>query len=229
MQASTKAAVLWISLSIPIAVLTIGTQSPAAEGKEIRLQWAFGALTGPEENPRLVSIEEHAVLSSGDRMKIFLQPQIDCFVYLFYRSSQKELMVLLPARGIGSRATAGARTMVPTGSDWFRLDEVTGIETFYLLVSARPLAKLEALCSKLVTAAAQPEREAIDRQILSEVTRLQKKRRTLTADAERPIRLGGNFRGAVDNAQPELPDISRIAMEITASDFYSRTFTIDHR
>ena len=201
----------------------------ATEATTIKFQWAFGALTGPEDNPQLLSIEENAVLHSGDRMKIFLQPQTECFVYLFYRSSQQELVVMLPARGSGSRAVAGTQTLVPRGPDWFRLDEVTGLETFYLLASARPLEKLDILCKKLSTAAVQSEREAVGNQILSEINRLQKNRRTLTAAAERPIRLGGNFRGLTEEAKPQLPDISRIAVEISASDFFSRTITIDHR
>jgi len=229
MQASKTTAVLWVSLSLMAALLAFEPKSSAAEENKIRLQWAFGALTGPEDDPALVSIEETAVLRSGDRMKIFFQPQTDCHLYLFYQSSQAELMVLLPERGSGSRTTAGTRMMVPHGSDWFRLDEITGIETFYLLVSARPLENIEALCNNLSAASVASEREAVGRQILSEIHRLQKYRRTLTADAERPIRLGGNFRGLTEQGQPELPDISKIAMEISAPDFYSRTFTIDHR
>jgi hypothetical protein len=119
--------------------------------------------------------------------------------------------------------------MVPPGIDWFRLDEVVGTETFYLLASARPLENLDTLCNKLHAAAAQTERETVSGQILSEINRLQKKRRTLTAAAERPIRLGGNFRGTMKETKPALPDISQIAVEISASDFYSRTYTIDHR
>ena len=192
-------------------------------------QWAFGALTGRDDNPQLLSIEEKAVLQSGDRMKIFLLPQSDCFIYLFYRSSQGELAVLLPPQGAGSRASAGTRTMVPPGVDWFRLDDVVGIETFYLLVSARPLENLDALCEQLHAAAAGNERETVSGKILSEISRLQKKRRKLTAAAERPVRLGGNFRGRLEDTKPVLPDISQFATKVTASDIYSRTFTIDHR
>ena len=229
MHTSAKTAVWWISLLFLIVLQAAGTQGPAAAGEKIQLQWAFGALTGPNDNPQLVSIEEKGVLQTGDRMKFFLQPQTDCFVYLFYRSSQGELAVLLPSRGAGSRAAAGTRTMVPPGIDWFRLDEVVGTETFYLLASARPLEKLDTLCNKLHAAAAQVERETVSEKILSEINRLQKKRRTLAAAAERPIRLGGNFRGTMKETKPALPDISQIAVEISASDFYSRTYTIDHR
>jgi hypothetical protein len=118
---------------------------------------------------------------------------------------------------------------LPDGSQWFRLDEVTGLETFYLLASARPLESLDKLCNSLFSSGNQSDRDVIGRQILSEITRLQKKRRGLTAAAERPIRIGGNLRGHSEDTEPELPDISRIAMEISVSDFYSRTFTIDHR
>lgn len=228
MQAFHKSALLRIVLALMLLPVAFTIESPAVEEKEIRLQWAFGALTGPADNPQFLSISNNAVLHSGDRMKLFLQPQTDCHLYLFYRSSQQEWVVMLPAHGSGSRFTAGARITLPQGADWFRLDEVTGIETFYLLASARPLNTLEILCENL-SAAAQPERSTVGRQILSEISRLQKKHRTLTAAAERPVRLGGNFRGMNKNIEPELPDISQIAMEISVADFFSRTFTIDHR
>ena len=229
MHASPKISTLWVGLTLLIGLLAFATEGSATEAEQIRLQWAFGALTGSEDNPQLLSIEEQAVLHSGDRMKIFLQPKTDCHLYLFYHSSQEETVVMLPAKGAGSLIAADDRTTVPRGSDWFRLDEVTGQETFYLIASARPLEELETLCIRLFSAGSQPERTAVGRQILSEIDRLQKTRRTLTAAAERPIRLGGNFRGLTEETKPELPDISRIAMEISASDFYSRTFTIDHR
>ena len=210
-------------LCVPFAL------ADSAQTARIKFQWAFGALTGPDTNPQLLSIEEKAVLQTGDRMKIFLQPQTDCFVYLFYQSSQGELLALLPAQGAGSRAAAGARIMIPPGIDWFRLDDVVGTETFYLLVSARPLENLDTLCEQLHAAAARNERETVSGKILSEISRLQKKRRALTAAAERPIRLGGNFRGMLEDTKPVLPDISQFATEVSASDIYSRTFTIDHR
>lgn len=229
MHTLKKSTALWVGLSLLIMLLAYSTESLAEDGQQIRLQWAFGALTGPENNPQLLSIEQNAVLHSGDRLKIFLQPQTDCHLYLIYRSSQNELVVMLPAQGSGSRTAAGVQHRVPGGSGWFSLDEVTGIETFYLLVSARPLENLEALCQNLSASMEKSKRDAFGRDLLSEINRLQKKRRRLTAPAERPIRLGGNFRGFVEDAKPELPDLSRIAMEISASDFYSRTFTIDHR
>ncbi len=222
-----------IPLCAACAILYCLTLPPvwadSTQGTKISFLWAFGALTGPEKNSQLLSVDQNAVLHSGDRLKIFLQPQTDCHLYLIYRSSQNELVVMLPAQGSGSRTAAGVQHRVPGGSRWFSLDEVTGIETFYLLVSARPLENLETLCQNLSASMEKSKRDAFGRDLLSEINRLQKKRRRLTAPAERPIRLGGNFRGFAEDAKPELPNLSRIAMEISASDFYSRTFTIDHR
>jgi hypothetical protein len=229
MRGLQKIAALWVGLSLLIILMADTTQSPAAEETEVHLQWAFGALTGPEDDPQLISVEKRSVLHSGDRMKIFLQPLTDCHLYLFYRSSQGEMTILLPTEGSGSRAAAGERITVPGGSQWFRLDEVIGLETFYLLASVRPLENLDTLCSRLFSAGSHSDRVVIGRQILSEITHLQKSRRSLTAAAERPIRIGGNLRGLAEDSKPGLPDISRIALEISASDFYSRTFTIDHR
>jgi hypothetical protein len=52
----------------------------------------------------------------------------------------------------------------------------------------------------------------------------------LTAAAERPVRLGGNFRGTEqETSHLNRYDITRLAVEIEADEFYSRTFSIDHR
>ena len=130
MQASTKTAALATGLALLLFLLAFETQSPAAEEHKIRLQWAFGALTGPPDAPQLLSIEEKAVLHSGDRMKIFLQPLTDCHLYLVYQSSQGEMVVMLPVHGSGSHVAANARFTLPQGADWFRLDAVTGLEMF---------------------------------------------------------------------------------------------------
>ena len=229
MRMFQKSAAVAASLALLILWLVFPITPAAAEKKQIRLQWAFGALTGPEDNPQFLAIEEKAILHSGDRIKIFLQPETDCHLFLFYRSSQGELIVLLPEQGGASMTAAGIQKMIPDADQWFKLDTVTGRESFYLLASARPLENLESLCRKMSAAPSAAERAAIGQDILSEVRRLRKKRPTLTAAAERPVRLGGNFRGVTEPAAPKLPDLSRIAMEISAADFYSRTFTIDHQ
>jgi hypothetical protein len=204
---------------------------PAARAEEDRLKiyWAFGALIGAQNQQQLIPIGRKTVLHTGDRMKILFEPQSECFVYLFYYSSQAELLMLFPSDPSGAHTQPGMKYSIPAGNQWFKLDDVTGIEKFYLIASVRRLEKLEALCQNHLAKTRAEDIQASTRAIFAEIKQLRQKYRTLTAAAERPVRLGGNFRGAHQDEQPAQPDISQIAVEISAADFFSRTFTIDHQ
>ena len=204
---------------------------PAARAQESRLNfyWAFGALVGTQDQPQLIPIGRKTVLQTGDRMKILFEPQTESFVYILYYSSQEELLMLFPSEPSAASTLPGRKYSIPSGNQWFKLDDVTGIEKFYLIASARRLEKLESLYQSHLAKTRVEDIQASTRAILAEIKQLKRKHRTLTAAAERPVRLGGNFRGAHQEAQPAQPDLSQIAVEISAADFFSRTFTIDHQ
>jgi hypothetical protein len=112
---------------------------------------------------------------------------------------------------------------------WFELDEHTGKEIFYLLASARPLGKLESIYKLYSSSTAPSQKQDLSRQLLSEIRKTKQKRHPLTAVAERPVRLGGSVRGIEKDKTGTVHSLDNIAIEIIAHDFYSRTFTIDHR
>jgi hypothetical protein len=196
---------------------------------QLKIYWAFGALIGEQNQQQLISIGRKAVLHTGDRIKILFEPQTECFIYLFYYSSQAELAILFPTDPSSARILPGIKYSIPAKNQWFKLDDITGIEKFYLIASVRKLEKLEALHQKHSTLTQADDIQASTRAILAEIKQLKRKHRKLTAAAERPVRLGGNFRGAHQDEQPDQPDISQIAVEISAVNFFSRTFTIDHQ
>jgi len=200
-----------------------------AQESQLKIYWAFGALIGDQNQQQLVSIERKAVLRTGDRIKILFEPQTECFIYLFYYSSQEELAMLFPPDPSDARIMPGIKYSIPAKNQWFKLDDATGIEKFYLIASVRRLEELEALYQKHSAVTQADDIQASTRAILAEIKQLQRKHRKLTAAAERPVRLGGNFRGVQQDEQPAQPDISQIAVEISAANFFSRTFTIDHQ
>jgi len=195
----------------------------------IELRWACGALIGSGHDQRLISIRKDAVLHTGDKIKFFIDPQSECFVYLFYYSAQGELLMLLPSEPSAARVFPGVKYYIPAGKAWFKLDDVTGFEKFFLLASAMKLEKLESLYRNHTALTKNAEIEASTQVILSEIKNVKRQHRTLTAAAERPVRLGGSFRGIQDGEKDLIPDVSEIAIEISAINFYSRTFTIDHQ
>jgi hypothetical protein len=101
----------------------------------------------------------------------------------------------------------------------FKLDEQVGHETFYLLATTERLTNLETLLSTYATAS-RSEQSQIATNIVSEVREVKKRYRQFATLAERPVPIAGNVRG---------PDIGDLAVDITAQNFYSKTFTIEHR
>lgn len=72
-----------------------------------------------------------------------------------------------------------------------------------------------------------PELHASAEAIQNEIKRLRQQHQPLSAPAEKLVRIGGSLRAP--QAAAALPDITPLAVEITAPGFFSRTFTIDHR
>ena len=217
-------------IAVFIAVFMMIPES-AAQQKEsnIHFKWAFGALVGPSTDQPMVAVDNKTALRSGDHLKFYLELLQECYVYLLYYSSQGELAMLFPVQGDDSAHLPRRQFFIPQGDTWFRLDDKVGKEKFYLMASARRLYDLENRYTEHLRLKQPFELQSSARNILEEIKKIKRQNRTLTAPAERPVRLGGNFRGIAKAPQNPTVDVSTIAREVSATDFYSRTITIDHR
>jgi hypothetical protein len=65
--------------------------------------------------------------------------------------------------------------------------------------------------------------------IFSEIKKLKRQHGKLSAVAERPARIGGRFRSVSNTSPKSSRDISHLAKEVSSTQYYSRTFTIDHQ
>jgi hypothetical protein len=224
----------WLSILLIILCLSaVGTPKGRADQKEeknICIRWAFGAMVGSENDRRLVAITRDTTLKTGDQLKLLLEMKKKCFVYLIYHSGQNELHMLFPYEisQFSKDPETGKKYYIPQGTRWFELDEKTGLETFYLLASAERLSGLEALMKKY-SCAGQSEKKGLVKEVLAEIKKAKRQNRTLTAPAERPVSIGGSVRGVDKKKKSVPPDIDPIAEEVSTTNFYSRTFTIDHR
>jgi len=226
----------WILPSLVIGLLLLlwsPIQTVYAEDRgdgDVRFHWAFGAMVGPEGDRRLVSITRDTELRTGDKIKMLVELQSRCFVYLFYRTGQDEWYLLFPYSldQFEKDYDTVRKYYIPDGDMWFELDEQLGLETFYLLAAKQRFTKLEKLYEDY-SAAPDPKKKEFGNQILKEIRAIKKQHRKLTTSAERPVPIGGNLRGTGKGRQKGLPDLDPIAAEVSASNFYSRTFTIDHR
>lgn len=204
----------------------IAQQQGVAEN--VSFVWGFGALVGKEK--KFVPITRDTALKTGDEIKMVVELKKECYVYLIHHSSKGEVSLLFPedVRQFSGDYETGKNYYVPKGKGWFELDKNTGRESFYLLGSAERLLELEVLIGNYQSASSD-EKQKIADQILTEIRSVKRKFRTFTTLAERPVTIGGNIRGVEDAGKAKRPDVTTIATEIKATNFYSKTFTIDHQ
>ena len=222
---------LFLAISLFSLFSTRGDAIAEQKGEDaVSFRWAFGAVVGSTDDRRLVAITRDTVLKTGDRLKLLLQLKNRCFVYLFCRTAEEEIYLLFPykLKLFESDYKTGEKYYIPKGKAWFELDKNVGLETFYLLASAKRLPQLEVLYTKYDSVSGE-EKKKLAKQLLTEIRRIKRKHRKLETSAERPIAIGGNVRGVVKDEESAFPDIDSIASEVSASNFYGKTFTIDHK
>ena len=219
-----------LGLYLGSSATTVNAEPKEPGEEDIRFLWAFGALKKGEGESKLIRIARDAALKSGDQIKFFVKLEEKCFVYLIYHSSQGEMSVLFPYRfeQLSRDYHKQAQYYIPQGNEWFELDEHTGQETFYLMASAKRLHELEALINQYETADPVKKSE-LAKEVLMEIRKLRKAHRKFKTFAEKPVNIMGHLRGSEKVEPVDTPDVTELAVEISGSKFYSRTFTIDHK
>ena len=92
------------------------------------------------------------------------------------------------------------------------------------MASDNRLTELEGLLDEY-DAAADSAKKNISLGIVREIRRLNKAHRNFARPVEKPVMIGGQTRGDADDAAAA---IDRLAVEVTAEQYYSKTITIDH-
>lgn len=195
----------------------------------IRLKWSFAARVERGGGHRIIPVSKSTILHNGDQIKFYLETQADCYIYIFYYSAQGELVRLLPAENASAKLPAGTKSYLPTGTDWFVLDETSGMEKFCLLASKHKLVKIESLYSHHVSLTEPAALSASAESIFAEIKKLKRTHRNLTVSAERPVHIGGAFRQPAKTTDSSYSDIEKLAAQISFDQFYTRTVTIDHQ
>jgi hypothetical protein len=224
---AARAALALIVLASPVASIHAQGTPPGSN----TLKFLFAAVAQPAKtsDPTTVPLETHCVLNSGDRIKFLLEPVSEAYFYLFHLDPHGRLSLLFPPDLKKSPAPAGQAVYVPRGSLWYELDAASGAEKFFFLASKERLAQLEELAARHVALKEHGEAALSAKAVLDEISRLSKQHRSLSAPAEKPVRIAGKFRAPSKADSAALPDITPFAKEIAAQGFYSKTFSIEHR
>jgi hypothetical protein len=211
--------------------MAITNDAIAAQGEgDIVFRWAFGVLAGHETNPKLEAITADRALKTGDRLKMMVELEKECFVYVVYHGPQDQVKLLFPytLSELASDYQVGKRYYIPQGAAWFELDQQVGSEAFHVVASKQRLTGLEAALSQYETSG-QGEKPELANRVLAEIREVRKQSRDLATTAERPINIGGNVRGIDPPLGDQGPDVASLAQEVVAKGSYCRTFTIEHR
>lgn len=208
----------------------LAAQGSRGEQNKVSVRWAFGVLKGSGNEHEFMSVPRNAVLKTGDRFKMMVQLEEDCFVYVLHHDTQNEVSLLFPynVEGFGANTLTGKRYYIPEGDEWFELDEHTGKETVTFIVSPVRLAALEKLLTDFLSSE-ELQKANLKRQILDEISMVRRQNRELAAPAERPVTIGGTIRGYETSMSGGRPDVASIAEAIQCDGPVVRVFSIDHR
>ena len=214
----------WVVYRCAVVVLILmlpglpGTASAQASDEDkVSFVWAFEALVAEGKVTKQVPIKEDMQLKTGDQLKMFVELRKPCFVYVIHHGARGEIQRLFPydIQQFTTDYQTSKIYEIPPNDGWFRINEQTGLETFYLVASAQRLTDLEQLLATY--AAAQPaEQPLAATNILAELRNLLKQHRA-SVKPGRPVPIAGNMRKGIEG------------VEITAPQFYIETFTIEHR
>lgn len=196
----------------------------------VEFKWALVARIDPEGRNKLVNIAKDALTKDfklnvvpGDKIGVYIEPVENAYIYLYLLDSRKNLELIFPTsmnkNTIESEFTPRKATYIPGKYEWFTFDENRGTETFYLIASKNRLTKLEELTNSYIDAD-EGNKEFAKQNLLDEFTGV-KKDIAFKTTLERPLSYGGIIRGL------EI-DIARLAVEVEAENFYSKTIRVKH-
>jgi hypothetical protein len=194
----------------------------------IGFEWAFGALVGKSKT--MVPIARDTTLKSGEEIKMLVKLTKDCFVYLVHQDSKGEIELLFPYKiqQFQNDYKVDKNYYIPPGRSWSAFDKNTGKEVFFLIASTERLLDLEVKLGNYISADAS-KKQSLAGDIVSEIRSVRKRYSTFSTLAEKPVTIGGNIRGTEKVEGARRPDVSVLATQISAKNFYSKTITIDHQ
>lgn len=216
-------------LLLLVVLSSVGLVAQNAEN--VAFKWAFGALTGVGKEKSFVPIARDTVMRTGDEIKMLVELQRQCFVYVVHAAPNGDISLFFPYdfEQFDKDYEVNKNYYIPKGRDWITFDKSTGKERFYLLAANERLTDLESLITSYEKGDAAAKK-SLSQKILDEIRDVRRKFRTTATLAEKPVTIGGNIRGMAESkVSGRKPDVATIVSEISASNFYSKSVTIDHR
>ncbi len=198
---------------------------------DVDFRWAFAVKSNLDGKLITRPVTQAMVLKTGDRLKMMVELQKRCFVYLFHEDGRNGIKLLFPytLQQFTGYYQPERRYFIPREDGWFTLDTNPGREVFYLIASAKRIDGLEKAYLQYCSAAGGGAKTEAGEALVGQIKELGQKRRELCSPAERPVTIGGALRSVKDDRDSRRLDISAFANEIVSKDFTARTYTIEHQ
>lgn len=133
-------------------VVLLGVPAGSVSGEEeVSFSWAF--FLRPEDGQvKSLDFKTPEPVSDGELLRIYLELHGQAFVYLYLRDAKEDLYLVFPPNGsfYNGGVPAGYKSYIPSGHEWFALDDAQGTERFYLLASSKRLFELERLTDRFL-------------------------------------------------------------------------------
>jgi len=218
---------LFIFLTILVAIFQSVNVFANTTDEDISFRWVFVAQSEKDGSEKLIPITKDTMLKRGDKLKIMIDLDSECFIYVLRNNGDNQLVRLFPEEEpqSGEALRADVRYL-PKYDKWYTLNNETGTERFYLIASSQPLVELENLLSEY-DSSSETDWVEITNEIKNYIKNMRKQHKSLSSTAKRPIMIGGSFR----NAKPKTPPdegISQFAESVYAKEFFARTLTIKY-
>jgi len=137
-----------------------GGGEPAMASEPLELQVSVLREIVYDGRPLPVPVEDGQVVhdgigtaGDGDNLKIQFVANSECYVYAVWIDATAWTTPIFPKSEGGSfenPVTAGELYSVPTGNNWWHLDEERGIENLYFVASREPMAELDQTLASFV-------------------------------------------------------------------------------
>jgi hypothetical protein len=202
-------------LLVILIAFTMQTTCWAESGTKVSFSWAL--IHRDKKGTTSIDASKNPVVFSGDFLHIIINPK-NTHVYIYYHDSSDDLSCLYPSSAKDHKITG--TIYIPSEKDWFKFDQHTGIETFYILASKQRLQNLERITREYLNASPNGKVK-LKAKLLLEIQDLRKANSNLATTAEKPVPVAGSFRG--------ISNTVGIATEVEADNFYGKTIRIEHQ
>ena len=153
-----------------------------------------------------VSFSQPIEMRTGDNFSLYLRTETPSYCYIIVQDSEQKVQVVKSAR-------LDAREEVRLGP--IRILPPSGREVFYIVMSQTEQRDL----STRISAYERNSTQRNAREVINEVLALRRTVAVLNENPERPVYMGGAFRGGEDGFN---------GSEFSGSNFYVKTITISH-